>query len=454
MLSEAAGALDPNVALAIGVSFFMLMLLSTVAVTTFAVLRPRMRLKRRMADLGLVGAAGAGGAGKGGNPRQKRIQEKLQEMEERGKQKKRRNQIRSDILQAGLEINVRNYVVFTAIAGLVAAALSILFGLPIVAAIPIGLIAFFGLPKLVLRFMARGRQNKFTTHFTGAIDVVVRCIRSGLPVGECLAIIGREIPDPVGQEFRLLVEAQKIGVSTEELLRRGLERIPTSEYKFFAIVLQIQQQTGGNLADTLANLSDVLRERKKMKDKVQALSSEAKASAMIIGSLPFFVMGMISLINPEYMALLFTETLGQFMLAAGMTWMAIGIIVMSKMINFDLWDHEILSRSTEHHRHARIRGRPRLDFGDSAAVPATRPACGTPKSRVASARRTEPATTRTNGAGSRPSAAAVAGTRKSDEGVAWPVQVGEPDLQPGTQATARAFPCLNESRGIHRPSIL
>ena len=336
MLSEAAGALDPNVALAIGVSFFMLMLLSTVAVTTFAVLRPRMRLKRRMTDLGLVGAAGAGGAGKGGNPRQKRIQEKLQEMEERGKQKKRRNQIRSDILQAGLEINVRNYVVFTAIAGLVAAALSILFGLPIVAAIPIGLIAFFGLPKLVLRFMARGRQKKFTTHFAGAIDIVVRGIRSGLPVGECLAIIGREIPDPVGQEFRLLVEGQKIGVSTEELLRRGLERIPTSEYKFFAIVLQIQQQTGGNLADTLANLSDVLRERKKMKDKVQALSNEAKASAMIIGSLPFFVMGMISLINPEYMALLFTETLGQFMLAAGVTWMAIGIIVMSKMINFDL----------------------------------------------------------------------------------------------------------------------
>ena len=336
MLSEASGALDPNVALAIGVSFFMLMLLSTVAVTTFAVLRPRMRLKRRMADLGLVGAAGAGGAGKGGNPRQKRIQVKLQEMEERGKQKKRRNQIRSDILQAGLEINVRNYFVFTAIAGLVAAALSILFGLPIVAAIPIGLIAFFGLPKLVLRFMARGRQKKFTTYFAGAIDVVVRGIRSGLPVGECLAIIGREIPDPVGREFRLLVEGQKIGVSTEELLRRGLERIPTSEYKFFAIVLQIQQQTGGNLADTLANLSDVLRERKKMKDKVQALSSEAKASAMIIGSLPFFVMGMISLINPEYMALLFTETLGQFMLAAGMTWMAIGIIVMSKMINFDL----------------------------------------------------------------------------------------------------------------------
>ena len=337
MLSEAAGALDPNVALAIGVSIFMIMLLSTVAVTAFAVLRPRMRLRRRMMELGLVGATAAGVAGaKSGNPRQRRIQEKLQEMEDRSKQKKRRNQIRSQLLQAGLEINVRTYFLLTAIAGLVAVALSFLFGLPVIAVIPIGLTAFFGLPKLVIRFMAKSRQKKFTAHFAGAIDVVVRGIRSGLPVGECLAIIGREIPDPLGQEFRFLVEGQKIGVSTDELLRRGLERIPTAEYKFFAIVLLIQQQTGGNLADTLANLSEVLRERNKMKDKVQSLSSEAKSSAMIIRSLPFFVMGMISLINPEYMALLFTETLGQVMLAAGMTWMGIGIAVMSKMINFEM----------------------------------------------------------------------------------------------------------------------
>ena len=336
-VSEAAGALDPNVALAIGVSFFMLMLLSTVAVTTFAVLRPRMRLKRRMTDLGLVGAAGAGGAGKGGNPRPEAYSGKTPR--DRGTwqaEEAPQSDFAAIFCRLASRSTSETMLYSRRLPALVAAALSILFGLPIIAAIPIGLIAFFGLPKLVLRFMARGRQKKFTTHFAGAIDIVVRGIRSGLPVGECLAIIGREIPDPVGQEFRLLVEGQKIGVSTEELLRRGLERIPTSEYKFFAIVLQIQQQTGGNLADTLANLSDVLRERKKMKDKVQALSNEAKASAMIIGSLPFFVMGMISLINPEYMALLFTETLGQFMLAAGVTWMAIGIIVMSKMINFDL----------------------------------------------------------------------------------------------------------------------
>ncbi|MDP6057269.1 MAG: type II secretion system F family protein [Pirellulaceae bacterium] len=340
MLSETSGALNPNVVLAIGASLFMLMVLSTVAVTAFSVLRPRMRLKRRMAELGLVGAAATGGGGgKVANPKEKlhkRTQEKLQEMEDRVKQKKRSNQIRSDLLQAGLEISVRNYLMLMAITGLVAVALSILFGVPVFAAIPICLIAFFGLPKLLLKFLARGRRKKFTAHFAGAIDIIVRGLRSGLPVGECLAIIGREIPDPVGHEFRLLIEGQEVGVALDELLQRGLERIPTAEHKFFAIVLLVHQQTGGNLAETLASLSVVLRERKKMKDKVQALSSEAKSSATIIGALPFFVMGMVSLINPEYMKVLFTETLGQFLLAAGITWMAIGVAAMWKMINFKM----------------------------------------------------------------------------------------------------------------------
>ena len=336
-MPETTGPLDPNIVLAIGISLFMLMMLSTAAVTAFAILRPRLRLKRRLSDLGLAGVTAAGArSGKTGNPRQKRIQEKLQELESRGKQKKRSNKIRADLLQAGLDINVRNYVMITAIAGLVAASVSMLFGVPILGAILIGLAAFFVLPWLVLKFKARRRRKNFTKHFAGAIDVIVRGIRSGLPVGECLAIIAREIPDPVGHEFRLLVEGQKIGISMDELLRRGQERIPTSESKFFAIVLQIQQQTGGNLGDTLENLSEVLRERKKMKDKVQALSSEAKASASIIGSLPFAVGGMIALISPDYIGLLFTETLGLVLLGAGAAWMAIGILVMSQMINFEI----------------------------------------------------------------------------------------------------------------------
>lgn len=224
----------------------------------------------------------------------------------------------------------------TAIAGLVAASVAMLFGMHIAAAAAIGLVGTFGFPKLVLMLLGRSRKKKFTAHFATAVDVIVRGIKSGLPVGECLSIIGRESPEPVGEEFRLLIEGQKIGISLDELLNRGLERMPTPEFKFFAIVLLIQKQTGGNLATTLAGLSEVLRERKKMKDKVQALSSEAKSSAMIIGSLPFLVSGGMYGMNPEYMSLLFTTTVGNVLLGAGLTWMAIGVSVMTKMINFDI----------------------------------------------------------------------------------------------------------------------
>ena len=165
---------------------------------------------------------------------------------------------------------------------------------------------------------------------------MVRGVKSGLPVGECLKIIARETEDPIAQSFQLLVEGQNIGIALQELLERGVERMPTAEFKFFTIVLLIQQQTGGNMADTLEGLSSILRERKNMKEKVKALSSEAKASTAIIGSLPFCVAGMIALINPDYIGILFTETIGIAMLVGGLCWMGIGIFIMSKMINFDM----------------------------------------------------------------------------------------------------------------------
>jgi tight adherence protein B len=233
-------------------------------------------------------------------------------------------------------MNVRNYLMVTGIVGLVTATVFMLMGFHVLISLPVGLIGFLGLPKLALRLMGRSRRKKFTASFAGSIDVIVRGIKTGLPVGECLAIVGREAPEPVGEEFRLLVEGQKIGLSLEELLRRGLERMPTPEFKFFSIVMQISAQTGGNLAGTLEGLSEVLRERKKMKDKVQALSGEAKSSAMIIGCLPFLVSGCMYGMNPDYMSLLFTETIGNILLAAGLTWMTIGISVMTKMIHFDI----------------------------------------------------------------------------------------------------------------------
>ncbi len=332
------GSADPFALMVAAVFILVGTLIAAVSIAVVVVVRPRLRLKKRLEAYGLTRHVGAGGDGsRGGNIRTRRIQEKLQELEEKkAKKKSRRVQIRLDLLQAGLDVNVQKYFLAISAVGLAVFAFVLVAGFNLFVAIMAGLAGAFGVPKLALRLMAKGRQKKFTEHFANAIDVVVRGIKSGLPVSECLSIVGRESPEPVGEEFRRLVEGQKIGLSIDELLERGLERIPTAEYKFFAIVLMIQQQTGGNLAGTLDNLSHVLRERKKMRDKVKALSSEAKASAMIIGSLPFFVACMVSLLNPDYMALLFTTTPGHFMIAAGLGWMGVGVAVMSKMINFEM----------------------------------------------------------------------------------------------------------------------
>lgn len=309
------------------------LLITILGIASYFILRPKLRLRKRMQRFGLT-EIDKEGTSKGTGSRQNRIQERLKELEIRGKERKRRNQIRSDILQAGLDTNVKSYIIVSLVVGGIGAIVAYLIGFPILVAGMAGIATAFGLPKLTLKFMASRRQKKFTRHFANSLDVLVRGIKSGLPVGECLAIIGRESPEPVGDEFHQLVEGQKMGVTIDTLLARGLERMPTSEYKFFAIVLQIQQQTGGNLAETLAGLSNVLRERKKMKDKISAMSSEAKSSAAIIASLPFFVAGMVSILSPSYLLPLFNETVGNYMLFGGIAWMGIGISVMAKMINF------------------------------------------------------------------------------------------------------------------------
>jgi tight adherence protein B len=330
------GGVDGTTALVILGTALAVMVIGVLALTTYVVMRPRVRLKNRMASYGMVGKPGrfSGGEGRSGG-RQSRIQERLQELEDKSKQRKRRYQIRSDLMQAGVDTTIRQYVTTMVLIGVVTAVVMFVAGLPPLAALPGGLIAGLGVPKAGLKMMASIRQKKFTQNFANAVDVLIRGIKSGLPVGECLSIIAREAPDPVGTEFHLLVEGQKVGVTMETLLTRGLERMPTAEYKFFSIVLLIQQQTGGNLAETLEGLSNVLRERKKMKDKVKAMSSEAKASAAIIGSLPFFVAGVVSVMSPEYLDRLFVTDVGHMLIAGGLTWMGLGILVMWKMINFD-----------------------------------------------------------------------------------------------------------------------
>jgi len=304
------------------------------AVTTVLiqnVYAPRARLRARIAEVaGGAAARRSQGSHDDTARRTKQIQNKLKEIEKANK----KPGLRQLIEQAGYETTVKKFYIVSAVVGLVGTAVYFLLGYPPIGAIPAFIFLTFGLPRLYLKRVAFRRQNQFTKLFADAIDVIVRGIRSGLPVGECLRIIARESPVPVGPEFALLVEGQKVGMTLPECLARNIRRMPTTDMKFFAIVLTMQQQTGGNLAETLANLSSVLRARKKMADKVKAMSAEARMTAMIIGSLPFILFGMFYLLNPESMSLLWTTEIGKFLLYGGLTWMGIGVVVMKQMVSF------------------------------------------------------------------------------------------------------------------------
>jgi tight adherence protein B len=191
-----------------------------------------------------------------------------------------------------------------------------------------------GLPRWILGFLTARRKKKFTEHFAGAIDVIVRSVKAGLPTQEALRIVARESPNPVGSEFHNLVESLKVGVTMEQALKRMMESMPTPEVGFFAIVMTIQGKSGGNLSEALGNLAFVLRDRKRLQGKIKAMSSEAKASAAIIGSLPPAVAGIVYITTPAYIMKLFTTQAGNLILAGCAVWMTIGIMVMRKMINF------------------------------------------------------------------------------------------------------------------------
>lgn len=339
------GGLSGMVLSLVGALILMLVALAALLVALMAD-GPRRRLRHRMSAIGLIDgttpgpSAGnrglrMGGRGSGQMARQKRIQDKLQELEDRSAGKgQRRNQLRADLVQAGLTWDVRKYTAVMMGCGVAFCMLVLLLTGHVLLALASGVIAAFGLPRLILRWKAARRRKAFVREFPNAIDVLVRGMRSGLPVGECMGIVARESPEPLCSEFKQLVDGMRLGLSLEDAMHRAVERMPVPEYRFFAIVLQIQQQTGGNLAETLSNLSAVLRDRKKLRDKVKAMSSEAKASAGIIGSLPFIVGGIVYLVNADYIMLLFTEFAGNIIVGGGVAWMLLGIVIMAKMINF------------------------------------------------------------------------------------------------------------------------
>ena len=265
---------------------------------------------------------------------QRRRQIMVQLKEADRKERKMRVTMAAKLRQAGLAMKVQTFFIVSGVLAVVTLLLGLLFGLPwfILPALP--LVFGLGLPRWVVGFLAKSRMKKFTAHFADAIDIIVRGIKSGLPVHDCLKVIAREMPAPLGPEFQRLVENIGVGLPLDQALEKMYERMPTSELRFLTIVISIQAKTGGNLAEALGNLSTVLRSRKLMAEKIKALSSEATASAAIIGCLPPGVMIMVTVTTPQYMMLMFTDVRGQIMLLGSALWMAAGIFTMKKMINF------------------------------------------------------------------------------------------------------------------------
>jgi tight adherence protein B len=268
--------------------------------------------------------------------RRKQIQDSLNQLGEREKQRKKKLNLRTLIAQSGIDLSIRMFWLWSLVTGIVLAVAPFVFALPWYVCVGSGLVGFLGLPRWFIKFLRTRRQNVFLNDFADAIDVMVRGLKSGLPVTDAMKIIANESGPPVGPEFNEVVEGQRIGISVDQGIERMVERMPLAEVNFLAIVMAIQSKTGGNLSEALGNLSKVLRDRKKMKAKIRSMSQEAKSSAAIIGSLPFIIMAALSVLNPAYLNPLINTTIGNIMLGTCAVWMMTGILVMRKMINFEI----------------------------------------------------------------------------------------------------------------------
>jgi tight adherence protein B len=244
--------------------------------------------------------------------------------------------LRKRLEMTGKKITLGKYAVFSLGLTLIVMALLILRGAPVILGLFVGLFAGFGLPHFVVGKLITRRVKKFTSNFPDAIELMVRGLRSGLPISETLGIVASEIGGPVGLEFRAVADKMKIGRTMEGALQDTADRLGTPEFQFFVITLAIQRETGGNLAETLSNLADVLRKRAQMKLKIRAMSSESKASAYIVGSLPFVVFILVWFVNPTYMGTFFTDQRLTVAGIGGLIWMSIGAFVMAKMVNFEI----------------------------------------------------------------------------------------------------------------------
>jgi tight adherence protein B len=276
-------------------------------------------------------AAPARGAGRS---RREQIEETLKELELRQKQA-RAPALPLRIAQAGLSWSTRQFYLISAALGVVALGIGLAVKAGLLVSFVLALVAALGVPRWLLTFLKKRRERRFLHIFPDAIDVIVRGVKAGLPLGDCLKIIAEESQEPVKSEFASIVDTQAIGLPLGEACIKLHERFPLPEANFFGIVVSIQQKSGGNLSEALGNLSRVLRDRKRMQEKIKAMSMEAKASAAIIGALPPAVMGLVYLTSPAYIELLWTHPVGRMMLMGCALWMLMGVLVMKKMINFD-----------------------------------------------------------------------------------------------------------------------
>lgn len=243
--------------------------------------------------------------------------------------------LRRRLDQAGFaDASVKKFWLLSAGLGGVVLALCVMFGEPLLTCVLLTFAAGMGVPRWTLGFLLKRRQRKFTSDFADAMDVIVRSVQAGLPSHEALKLVAKDFRDPVGGEFQRLIDSMLVGLTMELALKRMYDSVPTAEVGFFSVVMSVQQKAGGNLAEALSNLSTVLRDRKRLQGRIKAMSSEAKSTAWIIGSLPVAVMALLYAVSPDYISILFSERVGNFLLLGCALWMGLGSFIMRQMINF------------------------------------------------------------------------------------------------------------------------
>lgn len=292
------------------------------------------RRRRMMSVIGNQKALEKGKKGSVQEQRQAALAKKLKEVEEEVGKKKKEQTLEDLIMQAGYEFSVQKYWVVSAFVGVVMTLVTYLMGYSLFVIGMVSITAFLGLPRLFLKMSANKRQKKFLTEFADALESMTRLLKAGMPVSEAIKMVAREYSGPVGEEMGRIFDQQKVGIPLPEAVLHSAKRMPLPEMQMFATAIAIQTQTGSSLSDVLTNLAGVIRARFRLKRKVQALSSEAKASAMIIGALPCIVALGMYVVNRKYIEVLFVDPTGKLLLGGAIFWMCMGILVMRQMINF------------------------------------------------------------------------------------------------------------------------